>query len=90
MTCLQKALDLSEAQLQDLLHVSHLMLVKENLLELERKVESAGQANMPNDLFVALETAGGKLKNNVLQVQKGRFAAGTAIFYGVSEALVFM
>lgn len=66
------------------------MLVRENLLELERKVESSGQANMPNDLFAALEAAGDELKNNVLQVQKGRFAAGTAIFYGVSNTFVFI
>lgn len=88
VACLQKALDLSDAQLQDLLHISHLMLVKENLLEMERKVESSGQTNMLNDLFVALEAVGDKLKDNVLQVQKGRFAAGTAIFYGVSNIFV--
>ena len=84
---LQKALKLSDAQLQDLLHVQHLVLIKESLLEMERKVEPlvrTEQVSFPLDSFAALEADSNRFKGNLLQIHKVRFQAGTAVFVGVS------
>lgn len=88
LTGLQKALNLSDAQLQDLLHVHNLLLVKSTLLDLERKavVEpliQPEQNSLPHDNFAALEADSNKLKDNLRQVTKVRLAAGTAVFAGV-------
>ena len=86
LACLQEALDLSNAQLQDLLHVQHLVLIKESLLELERKVEpliQSEQVSLSHDSFAALEADSNRLKGNLLQIQKVRFEAGTVVFVGV-------
>lgn len=86
LACLQRALNLSDEQSQDLLHVQHLMLIKESLLELERKVEpliKTEQVELPHDSFAALEADSHRLRNNLLQIQKLRFEAGTVVFAGV-------
>ena len=88
LACVQTALNLSDAQLQDLLHVQHLLLVKSTLLDLERKavVEpliQPEQVRLPHDNFAALEADSNRLKDNLRQVTKVRLAAGTAVFAGV-------
>ena len=88
LLALQELLDLSEAQLQNLLHVQRLFAVKTTVLELERKavvepLVKTEEASFPHDMFVALEADSNRLKDNLLQVQKARFAAGTICFAGV-------
>lgn len=88
LACLQEVLDLSKAQVQDLLHIQHLLLIKSTLLDLERKavVEpliKPEQVSLPEDNFAALEADSNRLKDNLRQVTKVRLAAGTAVFAGV-------
>ena len=88
LACLQKSLELSDAQLQDILHVQRHFVVKTTLLELERKalVEpliKTERVSFPHDSFAALEADSNRLKDNLLEVQKANFTAGTVVFAGV-------
>lgn len=88
VACLQQLLELSNAQLQDLLQIQQVCMIKLALLEMERKllVEpliKQEEVSFPHDSFAALEIESNKLKENLLEAQKIKFTAGTVVFAGV-------